>query len=95
MNKTYKDIGSGIDFDRNEFQGLLDDVIEHRISRVYITYKDILSRISFDMFKNLFKQFDCEIIPINETEDKIGKINSCTLLIITNVFDKAVSSNSV
>jgi predicted site-specific integrase-resolvase len=38
------------------------DIIHHKISKVYITYKDRLSRLSFDMFKNLFKEFHCEII---------------------------------
>jgi putative resolvase len=29
-----------------------------------------LSRISFDMFKNLFKQFNCEIIVLNDIDNK-------------------------
>lgn len=70
INRVYKDIGSGINFDRKEFQELLNDIIEYKVSRVYVTYKDRLSRISFNMFKNLFKRFNCEIVVINETDDE-------------------------
>ena len=35
-----------------------------------ITYKDRLSRISFDMFQRLFAEFGCEIVVINDLEDK-------------------------
>jgi len=70
LNKIYKDISSGINFDRKEFQGLLNDVIQYKISRIYITYKDRLSRISFDVFKELFSQFNCEIIVINNMDDE-------------------------
>lgn len=66
---SYKEIGSGINFDRKEFQRLLNDIISHKIREVYITYKDRLSRVSFEMFKNLFQEFDCEIVVVNDIED--------------------------
>jgi len=69
INDEYSDIGSGINFDRKEFQRLLNDVIQYKIDKIYITYKDRLSRISFDMFKNLFKEFSCEIIVLNDIDN--------------------------
>ena len=69
ISDVYSDIGSGINFDRKEFQRLVNDVVNHRISKVYITYKDRLSRISFELFKNLFSEFNCEIVVLNDTED--------------------------
>lgn len=69
ISDIYSDIGSGINFDRKEFQRLLDDVVNHKISKIYITYKDRLSRVSFDMFKNLFSNFNCEIVVLNDIED--------------------------
>ena len=50
ISDVYLDIGSGINYDRKEFQRLVDDVVNNRVSKIYITYKDRLSRISFDMF---------------------------------------------
>ena len=70
INDIYSDIGSGINFDRKQFQRLINNVIEHKISKIYITYKDRLSRISFDMFKNLFSKFNCEIVVLNEIDDE-------------------------
>ena len=69
ISDIYSDIGSGINFDRKEFQRLLNDVVNHKISKIYITYKDRLSRVSFDMFKNLFSNFNCEIVVLNNIED--------------------------
>lgn len=70
INDVYKDIGSGINFDRKEFQRLLNDVVNYKISKIYITYKDRLSRISFDMFKDLFENFSVQIIVLNEINDE-------------------------
>jgi putative resolvase len=69
ISDVYSDIGSGINFDRKEFQRLVNDIVNHRISKVFITYKDRLSRISFDMFRNLFAEFNCEIVVLNDVED--------------------------
>jgi len=67
--KIYQDISSGIDFDRKEFQLLLQDVINHKIRRIYITYPDRLSRLSYKMFKELFGHFKVEVKAIYETND--------------------------
>ena len=69
ISDVYLDIGSGINYDRKEFQRLIDDVVNHRVSKIYITYKDRLSRISFDMFKKMFENFNCEIVVLNEVDD--------------------------
>lgn len=69
ISDVYLDIGSGINYDRKEFQRLVDDVVNHKVSKIYITYKDRLSRISFDMFKNMFENFNCEIVVLNEVDD--------------------------
>lgn len=69
IDKVLKDIGSGINFDRKGFSELLMDVVNHRVSAVYIIYKDRLSRISFNLFKNLFSEFGTDIVVVNDTDD--------------------------
>lgn len=69
VNKVYKDIASGLHFDRREFKLLLMDVINHKISNIVISHKDRLTRVSFDIWKELFDEFDCNIIVMNEEED--------------------------
>lgn len=68
VDKVYKDIASGMNFDRKQFRSMLEDVLNYRISSIYITYKDRFSRISFDMFERLFLEYNCKIIVINKTE---------------------------
>lgn len=73
VDKVYKDIASGMNFDRKQFRSMLEDVLNYRISSIYITNKDRFSRISFDMFERLFLEYNCKIIVINKikstTED--------------------------
>lgn len=69
VSKIYEDISSGMTFDRKNFQQLLQDAINHRIQAIFITYPDRLSRISYQMFKELFEEFGVEIHAIYETND--------------------------
>lgn len=80
--KSYQDIASGMNFDRKQFKILLDEVLSFKVSHIYVTYKDRLSRISFDMFKRLFAEFGCEIVVINDTEDKTDE---------TEIFEEIIS----
>lgn len=67
INEIYKDIASGITFEnRKDLFKLLVDVMNNKIEKVIITYKDRLSRVDFDFFKTLFNKFGCEIIVISE-----------------------------
>ena len=82
VSKSYQDVASGMNFDRKQFKILLDDVLSFKVSHIYVTYKDRLSRISFDMFKRLFSEFGCEIVVINDTEDKADE---------TEIFEEIIS----
>lgn len=81
--RSYKDVASGMNFDRKQFLVMLDDILDYRIDAVYVTYKDRLSRISFDMFQKLFDEFGCKIVVINDTED--AKSNE------TEIFEEIIS----
>ena len=67
INRSYKDIASGISFeDRREFFELLDLIMNYKVNKVIITYKDRLSRVGFDLFKTLFDKFGTEIVVVSE-----------------------------
>ena len=66
IDKIYKDIASGLNFDRGEFQSLLSDVIQYKVKTIFITDKDRFSRISFNMWKKLFSYFNREIVVLND-----------------------------
>lgn len=63
VDSVFKDIASGISFEnRKEFFKLLDDVLDYKVAKVVITYKDRLSRVGFELFYHLFKKFGTEIV---------------------------------
>ena len=45
---------------------MLDEIIDNKVERVVITYKDRLSRVGFDLFFHLFKKYNCEIVVMSE-----------------------------
>ncbi|MCP4111397.1 MAG: IS607 family transposase [Desulfobacteraceae bacterium] len=64
---VFKDIASGINYDnRKQFFELLDMVFDYKVSEIFITCKDRLSRGGFDLFRHLFQKFGCRITVINE-----------------------------
>ena len=67
ISGIYSDIASGINFEkRNDFFKMLDEIIDNKVERVMITYKDRLSRVGFDLFYHLFKKYNCEIVIMSE-----------------------------
>ena len=61
LNWLFSDIASGISFERrNQFFTMLDEIIQKKVKKIIITYKDRLSRVGFGLFLYLFKQFGCE-----------------------------------
>jgi len=71
LHYIYKDIASGISFEkRKDFFALLDEVIDGKIERVVISYKDRMSRVGFDLFRHLFQKYNCEIDVMSEVGSK-------------------------
>ncbi len=66
VSKVYSDIASGISYDRGQFIELLNDIIARKIKTVFVENKDRLTRVSFNMWKDLFKQFGCDLVAIND-----------------------------
>lgn len=67
LNGIYSDIASGISFEnRKDFFKLLEEIINGKVERVIITYKDRLSRVGFELFYHLFLRFNTQIIVMSE-----------------------------
>jgi len=47
---------------------LLRELINYKIEKIIISHKDRLSRIGFELFKDLFQEFGTEIVIINDLE---------------------------
>jgi putative resolvase len=71
LSGIYSDIASGISFDkRKDFFILLDEVIDHKVERVIVAYKDRLSRVGFELLLHLFNQYGTEIVVVSEVGNK-------------------------
>lgn len=69
--RCFEDIASGISFKkRKEFFEMLDLVIAGKVKRVVITHRDRLSRVGYELFEYLFKNYGTEIEVISDIEDE-------------------------
>ena len=67
VDGVFQDVASGISFEkRNDFFKLLDDVVDKKVKTVYVTYKDRISRVGFDLFYYLFRKFGTDIVVVSE-----------------------------
>jgi predicted site-specific integrase-resolvase len=67
VHGVYTDVASGISFEkRKSFFELLEEILQGRVERVVIAYKDRLSRVGFGLFKHLFSRYECEIEVMSE-----------------------------
>ncbi|MEN8220906.1 MAG: hypothetical protein ABFS56_32045 [Pseudomonadota bacterium] len=73
MIEFFSDVASGINFEkRKQFFTRLDLVFDGQVEKVFISYKDRLSRVGFGLFKHLFLKFGTEIIVANgHSNDKM------------------------
>ena len=71
IDAVYKDVASGISFDkRKEFFEMLDEILEFKVETVIVAHKDRLSRIGFELFSNLFAKFGTKIIVVSGAGNK-------------------------
>jgi len=67
INAVFADIASGISFEkRNELFKMIDEIMQNKIKRVIIAYKDRLSRVGYELFKHLFQKFGTEVVVVSE-----------------------------
>ena len=69
IDNFYSEIGSGMSQNRKIFNKIIEDVCQNKISRIYITFKDRLTRFGFGYFERLFSRFGCEIVILNSTSE--------------------------
>lgn len=70
--EVLSDVGSGLNDERKNFKKLLNKIMSGKINRVFILYKDRLTRFGFGQIETICKFFGTEIIVLSETDgDKI------------------------
>ena len=66
LDEVLNDIGSGINYNRENFNKILELVEAGEISEIYVTYKDRFVRFGFDWFNNFCEKHGAKIIILNQ-----------------------------
>ena len=69
-DQVITDIASGMNENRPGFNALIDLIVHNKVDKVYISYKDRLTRFGFEYFENLFKLYGTTIEVINLTTEQ-------------------------
>ncbi len=70
IEKVYSEVSSGIDFERIQFNELMNDVFNHKIKNIYVSHRDRLTRLSFKTIEKIFEKFNTKIVVINDNNSE-------------------------
>ena len=86
IDEVITDIGSGLNFKRKKWNQLLDDVMERKVSKILIAYKDRFTRFGYDWFERLCEKYRTEIVVVNNEKMSPEKELIEDLVSIIHVF---------
>ena len=86
LDEVFTDIGSGINYNRKNFNKILELVEAREVSEVYVTYKDRFVRFGFDWFNTFCEKHDAKIIVLNQPSTSPEQELAEDLLNIVTVF---------
>lgn len=88
LNEIYTDIGSGLDYKRENWNKLLKQVEANEIDKIYITYKDRFVRFGYEWFEEFCASHGTEIIVLNQKQTSTEEELTEDLLSILHVFSE-------
>jgi len=68
ISKIYTDIGSGLNYNRKQWNELIHDCLDGKISKIFISHKDRFVRFGFDWFTQFLKKTSNTDIVVIENE---------------------------
>ena len=68
VDQCIEDYGSGLDYNRRKWNGLLDEVMEQKVKTIVITHKDRFIRFGYDWFERFCMKFHTMILVVNNEE---------------------------
>ena len=88
LDEIYTDIGSGLDYKRQNWNKLLKQVESNEIDKIYLTYKDRFVRFGFEWFEDFCASHGTEIIVLNQKQTSPEAELTEDLLSILHVFSE-------
>lgn len=68
LDDIVTDIGSGLNYNRKNWNNLLDDVMANKVDTIYITHKDRFIRFGYDWFEKLCLKHNTKIVVLNNAK---------------------------
>ena len=68
VDQCIEDYGSGLNYNRRKWNGLLDEVMEQKVKTIVITHKDRFIRFGYDWFERFCMKFHTTILVVNNEE---------------------------
>lgn len=65
VNQCIEDFGSGLNYNREKWNKLLEEVMENKIKTIVISSKDRFIRFGYDWFEKFCEKFNTKIIVVN------------------------------
>lgn len=88
LDEIYTDIGSGLNYQRKNWNKLLKQVEANKIDKIYITYKDRFVRFGYEWFEDFCASHGTEIIVLNQKQTSPEYELTEDLLSILHVFSE-------
>lgn len=86
LDEVFTDIGSGINYNRKNFNRILELVEDGEVAEIYVTYKDRFVRFGFDWFNTFCEKHGTKIIILNQPSTSPEQELAEDLLNIVTVF---------
>ena len=88
LDEIYTDIGSGLDYKRDNWNKLLKQVENNEIDKIYLTYKDRFVRFGYEWFEDFCASYGTEIIVLNQKQTSPEEELTRDLLSILHEFSE-------
>ena len=70
IDKVLKQIASGMNQNRSQFNQLINLVVNRKVNKIFISFKDRLTRFGYNYFQYLFRLFGVQIEVVNLTKEE-------------------------
>ena len=90
IDKIITDVGSGLNYNRPNWNNLLKDVEDYYISDIYVAYKDRFIRFGFDWFVSFCKAHGCTIHVISQENKTNEEEMIDDLISIIHIFSSKI-----
>ena len=68
VDQCVEDYGSGLNYNREKWNELLDEVMEQKIKTIIVTHKDRFIRFGYDWFEKFCMKFNTTMVVVNNEE---------------------------